>query len=244
MAVRMPAARSALRVLQLMSEQVGPMRAATVARELGLPRSSTYQLLQVMREEGFLVHYPELGSFGPSSRVREIGTRVGAATRLERLAQPVLDRLVSGAPVPVTAHLAVLAGSDVAYAARARSERSPATVSLVGVRLPASTTATGRSLLAALTAEQVRAQLGGSRELARVLHETRQRGWATEVGDVDPQYSSVAAVAWDASSAPAASVGVTFRSDVPEDPWPQLGALVQAAAADLSARLGGRGPQP
>ena len=239
MAVRMPAARNALRVLQLLSEQVGPVRAATVARELGMPRSSAYQLLQVMREEGFLVHYPELGSFGPSSRVREIGSKVGAATRIERLAQPVLDRLVAASPVPVTAHLAVLAGSDVAYAARARSERSPTTVSLVGVRLPAASTATGRSLLAALPDEQVRAQLRTSRELAAVLHETRQRGWATEVGDVDEQYSSVAAVAWDASAAPVASVGVTFRGDVPEHPWPELGSLVRAAAADLTGRLGG-----
>ena len=53
---RMPAARSALRVLSLLAEQAGPVRAATIARELSLPRSSAYQLLQVMRDEGFLVH--------------------------------------------------------------------------------------------------------------------------------------------------------------------------------------------
>lgn len=68
MTVRMPAARNALRVLMLLAEQVGPVRAATVARELDIPRSSAYQLLQVMREEGFLVHYPELGAFGPRDR--------------------------------------------------------------------------------------------------------------------------------------------------------------------------------
>lgn len=154
MTVRMPAARNALRVLMLLAEQVGPVRAATVARELDIPRSSAYQLLQVMREEGFLVHYPELGAFGPSARVREIGSRVGAATRLERLGQPVLDRLMRASAIPATAHLAVLAGRDVAYAARAQGRRSP-TVSRVGVRLVALATATGRSLLAALDDDQV-----------------------------------------------------------------------------------------
>ena len=73
---RMPAARSALRVLSLLAEQAGPVRAATIARELSLPRSSAYQLLQVMRDEGFLVHYPELGAWGPSARVQQIGSRV------------------------------------------------------------------------------------------------------------------------------------------------------------------------
>ena len=133
MSVRMPAARNALRVLALLAEQVGPTRAATVARELEIPRSSAYQLLQVMREEGFLVHYPELGAFGPSAKVRQIGSQAGAATRLERLGQPVLERAVSGTAVPATAHLAVLAGSDIVYAARAQGPRSPTTVSKVGV---------------------------------------------------------------------------------------------------------------
>ena len=239
MTVRMPAARNALRVLALLAEQVGPVRAATVARELGMPRSSAYQLLQVMREEGFLVHYPELGSFGPSAKVREIGSRVGAATRLERLAQPVLDRLVAASPVPVTAHLSVLVGADVSYAARSRSQRSPTTVSKVGVRLPAAATATGRALLAALSLDQLRAHVAASRALAPLLREARERGWATEVGDVDEQYASVAAAAWDASGLPAASVGVTFRADVPTHPWPELGQLVVTAAADLTRRLGG-----
>lgn len=248
--IRMPAARNALRVLTLLAEQVGPVRAATVARELGIPRSSAYQLLQVMREEGFLVHYPELGAFGPSSRVREIGSRVGAATRLERLGQPVLDRVVGASAVPTTAHLAVLAGSDIVYAARAQGARSPTTVSKVGVRLPALHTATGRALLAALPYAQVLAVLpdtagfGGSvpsrAELRAVLKQAASRGYATETGDVDSNYGSVAAAAFDASGYPAAAVGLTFRlASVGQPEWLELGSIVARAASDLTGRLGG-----
>jgi DNA-binding IclR family transcriptional regulator len=248
---RMPAARSALRVLSLLAEQSGPVRAATIARELGMPRSSAYQLLQVMHDEGFLVHYPELGAWGPSARVQQLGSRVAAATRLERLAQPILDGLVQRASVAATSHLAVLAGSDVAYAGRGEGRRSPVTVSRVGVRLPAVRTATGRAMLAALGDDQVRALLPRDRDLAgerpatraaltTMLASVRRRGWAREDGEVDAAYGSVAAAARDAAGYPAAAVGLTFRLlDVEEDAWAPLGALCSAAAAELTRRLGG-----
>ncbi|HIY65114.1 MAG TPA: helix-turn-helix domain-containing protein [Candidatus Agrococcus pullicola] len=246
----MPAARNALRVLALLAEQVGPTRAATVARELEIPRSSAYQLLQVMREEGFLVHYPELGAFGPSAKVRQIGSQAGAATRLERLGQPVLERAVSGTAVPATAHLAVLAGSDIVYAARAQGPRSPTTVSKVGVRLPALHTATGRALLAALPYSQVLANLptttvleGSVRsrgELRSLLRSTASRGYATESGDVDANYGSVAAAAFDAAGYPAAAIGLTFRlASADGESWEALGTTVRGAAAALTRRLGG-----
>nr|WP_241249715.1 helix-turn-helix domain-containing protein [Agrococcus sp. KRD186] len=244
---RMPAARSALRVLSLLAEQAGPVRAATIARELGLPRSSAYQLLQVMRDEGFLVHYPELGAWGASARVQQIGSRVAAATRLERLAQPLLDGLVRTAPVPVTSHLAVLAGSDVAYAGRGEGRRSPATVSNVGVRLPAVRTATGRAMLAALGDQQVRALIPHDRDLAgerpatrsaltTLLAGVRRRGWAREDGEVDAAYGSVAAAARDAAGYPAAAVGLTFRlaALAPSD-WEMLGSGASAQAGRSSA---------
>lgn len=252
----MPAARSALRVLTLLAEQSGPVRAATIARALDLPRSSTYQLLEVMRDEGFLIHYPELQAFGPSSRVHQIGTRVLAAHRLAALGQPVIDRLVQRAPTPATAHLAVLAGADVAYAARGQGPRSPLTVSRVGVRLPAASTATGRALLSALDPDQVRAIIPSDsalaglsitrrRTLTEVLAQTRERGYAIERGDVDPDYGSTASAALDATGYPAAAVGLTFRlSDVNDDDWRTLGEATMAAARELSLRLGARSTSP
>jgi len=255
---RMPAARHALRVLALLAEHLGPVRAQTIARDLGIPRSTTYDLLAVMRDEGFLVHYPELGAWGPSARVARIGSRVDAATRIERLGQPLLDRLVRAAPVPATAHLAVLSGVEVRYAGRGSGRRSPTTVSSVGVRLPAVRTATGRALLAALDDAQVRALMPHDADLARggepatraalgrMLAAVRARGWSLERGDVDPAYGSVAAAAIDAVGDPVAGVGVTVRLDDADaaDAWPALQVLVVEIAAELSARLAARRSQP
>ena len=249
-----PAARNTMAVLRHLASRKGPVPASALARELELPRSSTYQLLAVMVDEGFVVHYPEDRTYGLSALVSEIGSSALRSERLSRLATPLMRSLAREAPIPVVAHLAVLSGADVSYAARVQAARAPTTVSAVGVRLPAHLTATGRAMLAQLTAPQVRAlyparasltrrQLAGPQtltELDRMLDTTRARGWASEIGDVTADYSSVGAAALDRNGYPAAAIGLTFRTDAIGEHWNDLGAATVAAARALTARLTGR----
>src|ERR1700710_501385 len=107
----MPAARNTLRVLRYLAKRSGPVRASTLARDLDLPRSSVYQLIAVMMDEGFLVRYPEDRAYGLSTLLSDIGTSSLRTTRLGRLARPLLDRLVAASAVPVVAHLSVLSGA-------------------------------------------------------------------------------------------------------------------------------------
>jgi len=252
---RIPAARNTLAVLRYLAARSGPVRAATLARDLGLPRSSAYKLVRVMMDEGFVVHYPEERTYGLSALVVEIGTASMQTERLGRLAMPLMERLVAESPVPVVAHLAVLTGSEVTYVAKVQGARAPTTVSTVGVRLPAHLTATGRAVLARLSTAQVRA-LYPSREalirrqgpgpstladLDRMLAETRERGWAVENGDVMADYASVGAAALDHKAYPVAGIGLTFRlPGTDATAFDALGHAVAAAAAALGARITGR----
>ena len=251
----MPAARSALGVLRLLAARSGPVPASTIARELGIPRSSVYQLLAVMLDEGFVVHYPEDHAYGLSGLVSEIGTSALQSERLARLAKPMLDRLVASLGLPVVAHLAVLGGADVVYAARVQGFRAPTTVSAIGVRLPAHLTATGRAMLALLPAGQVRAlypsrsalirrQDAGPLSLAELdalLGATRARGWAVEEGDVTAEYGSVGASAIDRNGYPVAAIGLTFRLDAMDAAgWASLGEAARRTADALTGRLTGR----
>jgi DNA-binding IclR family transcriptional regulator len=207
-----------------------------------------------MMDEGFLVHYPEDRAYGLSALVSEIGTAALQTERLGRLAKPILDRLVGNTQVPVVAHLAVLGGSDVIYAARVQGFRAPTTVSSIGVRLPAHLTATGRAMLAGLPTSQVRAlypsrdrlirrsDAGPSTlsELDRLLAETRDRGWAVEDGDVTDEYASVGASALDHNGYPVAAIGLTFRAIAVElEARHTLGERTVEAADELTRRLTG-----
>lgn len=249
-----PAARNALRMLRVLAERTAPVPASTLARQLGMPRSSLYQLARAMMDEGFLVHYPEERAYGLSALVTEIGAGMLQTERLRRLAHPLLERLVVDAAIPLVANLVVLTGAEVTYVDRLSAPRAPTTVSSIGVRLPAHLTATGRSALAAMPRQQVRALYphrdalyrrtgpGPSTlaELDELLRTAHERGWAEEEGDITGGYSSVAAAVLDRNEYPIAAIGVTFRTGPDEAARAELGETVAVAASTLTARLRGR----
>jgi len=248
-----PAARNALRMLRVLAERTAPVPASTLARQLDIPRSSLYQLARTMMDEGFLVHYPEERAYGLSALVTEIGAGMLQTDRVRRLAHPLLERVVSDSAIPLVAHLVVLTGAEVTYVDRVSAPRAPTTVSNIGVRLPAHLTATGRSALAAMPREQVRALYphrdalyrrtgpGPSTlaELDELLRVARDRGWADEEGDITAGYSSVAAAVLDRNGYPIAALGVTFRTGPTEVARAELGTAVALAATTLTARLVG-----
>jgi DNA-binding IclR family transcriptional regulator len=248
-----PAARHTLAVLQAMARQPGPVPAAVLARDLGLPRSTTYHLLTELLAAGFVVHLPEERRYGLGVAAFELGTAYLRQEPLARLARPVLGRLVEA--VGQSAHLAVLHGREVLYVVEERAQRRPPLVTDVGVRLPAQLTASGRAVLAHLPPAQVRALFPDASAfverhgtgpaslsaLRRILVDVRQRGHATEDGEVTPGFASLAAPVVDHTGRPVAGVAVTFPSDeVPAADRAPLLPPVMRAAAELSRRLGGR----
>jgi DNA-binding IclR family transcriptional regulator len=120
------------------------------------------------------------------------------------------------------------------------------------VRLPAHLTASGRTILAALPASQVRALYpdraafvdrhgkgpSSLSALRTVLSETRQRGHATEDGEVTPGLQSVAAAVLDHNAHPVAGVAVTFPSDAGDAH--AIATAVTITAARLTRRVRGR----
>ncbi|WP_176561917.1 IclR family transcriptional regulator [Mycolicibacterium palauense] len=232
-----------------------PVRAATLSRELGLPRSSTYQLIAVMQDEGFIVHFPEDQTYALSASLGELAAGSASLTRLERMVNPLLATLAKRTGLPVVAHASVLTGSDVVYAATHRAPRAPKPVNQIGVRLPAHLTASGRALLAYVSEPQLRATYpddamvlrragygpSSLRELRSMLREIRDRGWASSDAEIESNYTTVAAAALDRSDRPAAAVALTFRdSAVDRDNIEHLARGVCRSAAALGMRFKGR----
>lgn len=251
----MPALRRGLAVLRLLASHAGPMTATAVAGELGLPRSTTYHLLAELAAAGFVTHLPEDRRYGLGVAAFELGTAYQRHDPLERLARPLLRRLVDR--LGRTAHLGVLHGPETLYLVREQPPRHAGLVTDVGVRLPAQLPASGRAMLSMLPAAQVRALFPAAASfvrrtdrgptdlpsLRRLLAAERRRGWAVEDGHVTPGFASVAAPVFDHGARAVAAISVTFRHEcAPEcgESWPALAADVRAAAAELSTRIGHR----
>ncbi|MFZ2501140.1 MAG: IclR family transcriptional regulator C-terminal domain-containing protein, partial [Nocardioides sp.] len=183
----------------------------------------------------------------------EVGSGYARQGPLQRIARRPLAALVDR--TGHTAHLAVLHGRDVLYVVEERAPGRPPLVTDVGVRLPAHLTASGRAILAALPPAQVRALFpdraafvdrhgvgpASPSALRQLLVDTRQRGHATEDGEVTPGYRSVAAVVIDHNRHPVAGVAVTFASAEDGGRADAVAAVIEAVidtAAVLSRRLG------
>lgn len=251
---QVPAARRALAVLRLLASSAEPLTASAIARELALPRSSAYHLLSEMAEDGFVTYLPEDRRWGLGVGAFEIGSAYLRQGPLERLARPLLRRLVDR--TGEIAQLGVLHGAETLYLLKEQPRQHATLVTDVGVRLPAQLTASGRSMLAHLPRVQVRALFPGPfvdrtgrgpaslRELRRVLAEDARRGWSVEDEYVTEGFASIAACSFDHTRHPAAAITLTFRRECrPPESWPQLAHRVRAAATELTRRLSGSPPK-
>ena len=249
-----PAARHTLAILSFLASRPGPAAATAIAREVGLPRSTTYHLLAVMQEADFVVHLPEERAYGLGVAAFEVGSAYLRHDPLERLARPLLSRLVE--QTNETAQLGILQGNETFYLLK-EQPRSPLTlITDVGVRLPAHLTASGRAMLAHLAPAQVRALYPSTasfstrtgkgptslRELRELIRVERAQGYAAEDGFVTTGYASVAACAFDHGGRPTAAVAITFGADTQNVRRARLGAAAIAAADALTARISGRRP--
>src|SRR3954452_22748602 len=106
-------AGQALAVLQLIARHPEPVPAASIARDLGLPRSSVYHLLKVLHARGYVTHYVEERRFGLGQAAYELGSAYQRQAPLARVARAPMRRLVD--QCGRNAHFATLDGRDVIY---------------------------------------------------------------------------------------------------------------------------------
>ncbi|MBE3001528.1 IclR family transcriptional regulator [Nocardiopsis sp. HNM0947] len=250
---RVPAATRALRILRHLATCSGPVPATAIAADLDLPRSSVYQLLETMAEDGFVTHLPEEHRWGLGIAAFEIGSAYMRHEPLERLARPLLRELTE--KTGATAHLGILHSADTLYLLKEHPPHVATLITAVGVRLPAHLTASGRALMCHLPRVQVRALypdrdsfvartgLGPTTpgELREVLSQERRQGWSSEQGQVTSGFSSVAAAAFDHNATPVAAIGLTVPSTHPV-PLTALAEDARAVARELTRRLSGRRP--
>lgn len=251
---RVPAAARTLAILRTLARMGQPTTAATLARQVGIPRSSIYQLLEVLEADGFVIHYPEHARWGLGVASFELGSAYLRHDPLERVARPILANLAASANrlAPATAQLGILHGHEILYLLREAPKANLLVVTDVGVRLPAHLTASGRSLLAKLSADQLKAILpkgrlvnrtgDGPRDIAtlrKLLEIERPLGYSFEDGHVTAGLSSIAAAATNHLQIPTASFALTFSQEHTSiELVENFAKLVISSADELSKRLG------
>ena len=243
----MPAATRTLRVLRFLASQPEPMLArpdharVRPAAQHGVPPAASHDRGGLRRPPADEHRYG-LGRRGVRGGQRLHPPGAAPADRRRLLAE-LVDR--DGQ----SAHLAVLHGRDVLYVVEERAPGRPPLVTDVGVRLPAHLTASGRAMLAALPAAQVRALYPDARRsstgTARAAHAERAARAAGRhpAARLRRRGGRGHARAWPASPSPVldhnahpvAGLALTFADGDTQE----LADAVRRTAQALSRRLGG-----
>jgi IclR family acetate operon transcriptional repressor len=179
--------RNAARLLREFSRTDRELGVSELARRLGLATSTVHRLLATLTAEKLLERAP--GGYRLGLALYDIGANVSPHLDLHEAALPVMATLRHS--TGETVQLAVLDGLESVYIDRLESPHTVRIFSRVGTRLPATTTSTGKVLLAALAPDELDARLAGWRPqrhtphsivdaavLRARLREIAERGWA------------------------------------------------------------------
>ncbi|RTL67685.1 MAG: IclR family transcriptional regulator [Pseudonocardiaceae bacterium] len=242
--------RNAARLLKEFSRTDRELGVSELARRLGLATSTVHRMLATLAAERLLDRGTTAGSYRLGLAMFDLGAAVAPRLDLHEAALPVMAvlRQTTGE----TVQLAVLDGLESVYVDRLESPHTVRIFSRVGTRLPATTTATGKALLAALSPAELDARLDGWHpqrptpysivdvEVLRArLREIGERGWAENREESRVGVVSCAAPvrAGDGVVLAALSVAAPTARAAPAALQRIREAVVEAAAV-LSRRLG------
>jgi len=239
---------NALKVVLLLAER-GELRLTEVSEYLGVASSTAHRMLAMLLFRGFIRQDPKTKIYTAGTALTKIAFSV--TRRLDFLAplRPYLEKLSS--TLDETVHLSMLDNTSVCFVDAIEGSKVARTVSRVGMALPASTTASGKAMLAGLslaeveklyptdelvtlTDRSIKTRTGLLRELAQI----RRRGYASSSEESEAGVSSVAV----ALPARAGLPQVAFSTAVPRPRMNpadkrRIGEIVMAVVDDAALAL-------
>lgn len=242
-----PAVTRAAAVLAALAAAKGqPLSVSELARQLGLPKSSTANLCLALESERFVARAE--GGFLLGRRLVELG---GAyLSTIDQVQQFYSACRLQPAISGLTARVAVLDGLDVLYLARYDGTQPIRLTANIGDRFPANCTATGKALMAAMDPGALDERLRGRRSLAgltpnsitdpaklrAVLATTRLEGYAVDDEETTAGVSCVSIVVpgFRTDSEPFAISVTTMSSQFQEPLRSELLAELQTVGVAMS----------
>ena len=235
-------------ILEILARD-GEAGVTDIARELGVHKSTASRLLAALDRRELVAQDAARGRFRLGVGLLRLAGAAGRGLDLTQESRPVCRALAQ--EVGETVNLAILSGRDALYLDQVAGPAALSPHNWAGQRIPLHATSDGKILLAYLPAAEILEHLvpplerftehtvTALPEFARLLAQTRERGYATAVDELEDGLTAVAAAVRDAEGTVIASVsasGPSFR--LPAGRIPELAGAVQRAAAEISRRLG------
>lgn len=244
-----PALVRACDILDAVAQAVEPPRVSALARDLGLPRNTAYELVNTLVSRN-LIHLDSDGCLRLGFHLFELGSVYAQTLDLFNEARPIVRELVRASNE--TSHLAMLDGRHSVYLIKEEGTQSLRNLSAVGRRVPAHGTAVGKAILAFQPREETLRRLDGA-HLERLtantitdidallldLDKTVERGYSIDDEEGHIEVCCLGVPIRNDHGAVVAGLSLTtHRSKMTPTRREELARMLIAARDQLSRRLG------
>jgi IclR family KDG regulon transcriptional repressor len=248
---RLSSVATAIALLKAFSEDEVDIGVSTLARRLGIAKSTVHRLATTLVSEGMLEQNPENGKYRLGIALFGLGALVRRRMDVSTEAKPYLFDLRE--TTGETVHLAILDRTEIMYVYNLESVQAIRMRSDIGVRKPAYCTAEGLAILAfqpaaviddilarGLKARTPRTNTDPGR-FRRALASVRERGYAIEDEESEAGMRSLAAPIRNGAGEVVAAVGVAGPVQrLPDEALASFAPHVLKTADAISVRLGYR----
>lgn len=241
---------TAAAVLRLLARTKTSLTLMEAVRALQLPKSTISRLLKMMTEQGLLTRDPVTLSYRAGLLLLELAHQARTTSPLIGMVQEALTSLTK--ETGYTGYISLLDGREVVVLWVCNGTHPLRVVTYPGHRVPASSTSTGRALLARRTDAEVRRlyarnwvhqgspnEPNSVRELLQRLERVRQQGWAAACDEALPAVASVSCSICDPETRESLAFCLSFPAALGgQKEMERLGTLLQERALAIGCAVG------
>jgi IclR family KDG regulon transcriptional repressor len=243
--------RRVLELLALLQAADRPLRVRDLADGLGIPRSTAYQIVNVLRDAEYIEQSGEVGGYRLGQQLYLLGMAYRERVDLLKDGAKVLEALRD--QTGETVQLCVLDHERILVLMKLDGKQPIRIISKVGTRVPVNWGASGRLLVSDLPDKELRRLLAATvtplpqrsspvdiAALIAQIRRFRAQGYAIEINEANEHAGCVAAPVLDINGCCIATLSIVapeFR--LQPSCLPPLIEAVGKAAARLSRKLGG-----
>lgn len=250
--VRVQSIDRAVAILECFSENRRELKLSEIVYMLDLNKSTVHGILNTLKYHRFIDQDEITKKYRLGIRFIEYGELVINSMDVRNIAYPIIEDVCER--IEETVHVAMLDGSDVVYVEKKECNKSIKTSTKIGARFPAYITADGKIILSYLDDDKLNEFLPEKikkltpntitdrNKLLKVLHEMRNKGYATDNEEVVQGISCVAAPIIEHTGRVRFSLSITGPTvRMTQDKMKEYIDIISEAAKEISFRIGYRG---
>lgn len=234
--------KNAADVLRCFGNDCPDLTVSDVVKRLGMPKANASRLLKAMREARMLETIGDTHRHRPGRLMLDLAAAYRRSSMLIGRASEVVAGVTGS--FGHTGYISVRDGQEVTAVADFQGTNTLRVVSNIGRRLPAHLSATGRSLLARLSEEEVLELYAGHSAMADLpaqLAKVRRQGYAYSSQEATPGVDAIAIAVADVLTDEAVSLCIVYpHALVDAKGRDEMIAALATGAARIAEDLGDR----